>query len=199
LASVKNPRDIPKTDQPEIAFAGRSNVGKSSLLNALLFRKRPLAPISKKPGRTRSVDFYRLHDKDLIFVDLPGYGYSAVSKRERALWRPLVEGYLKGRRQLACIIVLVDSRRGPENEEWQLLGWLNELDINWFIVFTKADKLNQSERAKLKRAMNDFGYREETHYLLVSARTKSGLAELWKLIEDMSEKKRDELQRLAGF
>ncbi len=199
LASVRDPRRVPKTRLPEIAFAGRSNVGKSSLLNALLMRRKPLAPISKRPGRTRSVDLYLIRDRDLIFVDLPGYGYSAVSARERMLWQPLVEGYMRGRRQLACVIILVDSRRGPEQEEWALISWLNSLEIDWFIVFTKADKLNQSERAGLRRAMGELGYRENDHYLLVSAKTRSGLPALWKLIENMAERKRKELTGTLGF
>lgn len=192
LASSREPFKFPRSKFPEIAFAGRSNVGKSSLLNALLFRQKPLAPISKKPGRTRAIDFYLVEEKKVVFVDLPGYGYASVSGEQRASWQPLVESYLKTRSQLALVIILVDSKRGIQKEEWELMGWLNSVKVDWFIVFTKADKLKQNERDRLKKAMSDIGYREDVHYFLVSARTRDGIKELWKLIEERADKKREE-------
>lgn len=198
LASVKEPFKFPSSKLPEVAFAGRSNVGKSSLLNALLFRRKPLAPISKKPGRTRTIDFYLIAEKKIVFVDLPGYGYASVAGEKRASWQPLVESYLKTRTQLAFVILLVDAKRGLEKEEWELIGWLDNIKVDWFIVFTKADKLKQNERDKLKKTMSDLGYHENVHYFLVSAKTKVGIKELWRLIYERTDKKRtDELKE--GF
>lgn len=199
LCSVKEPSGFPENKLPEVAFAGRSNVGKSSLLNALLSRKKPLAPVSKKPGRTRGIDFYLIDEKGVVFVDLPGYGYASVSGKRRAHWQPLVESYLQARAQLAFVILLVDARRGMEQQEWELVGWLGSSKIDWFIVFTKADRLKQSERDRLKRAMSNLGYRESVHYCLASAKTKMGIGELWKLIEERAERKRRSDRLEEGF
>jgi len=199
IASVKDPSKLPETKFPEVAFAGRSNVGKSSLMNALLFRQKPLAPISKRPGRTRSIDFYFISDKKVVFVDLPGYGYAAVPGEKRALWQQLVEGYISNRIQLAFVIILVDARRGLEQQEWELVGWLQRVKADWFIVFTKADRLKQNERKGLVKAVSDLGYRENVHYLLASAKTKMGIHELWELIDKKVDYKRASLKLSWGF
>lgn len=132
----------PDTDLPEIAFAGRSNVGKSSLLN-LLFRRRKFARVSNTPGRTREVNFFVVNAA-FVLVDLPGYGYARVSKARRAEWRPLIEGYLQQARHLRGVVLLLDIRRDPSDDDRQMLDFLSELGIPTLIVFTKVDKLSRT-------------------------------------------------------
>jgi GTP-binding protein len=147
-----SPRQFPEDGLPEVAVMGRSNVGKSSLINALLGRRK-LARTSGRPGKTRRIHFYRIEER-LYLVDLPGYGWAAVSKRERESWRPLVESYLRRERSaLRGTILLVDARRGLESEERDLLAWLEAEQIPVAIVLTKCDKLSQSEGAKRLRAL----------------------------------------------
>lgn len=139
--------EFPVDGLPEIAVAGRSNVGKSSFINALVGRKN-LARTSGSPGKTRRIHFYRLADAAYL-VDLPGYGYARVGRSERASWRPMVEDYLRGSRQsLRGVVLLVDLRRGPEEEEEELLAWLAREGIASRVAFTKADKLKPQARAK---------------------------------------------------
>lgn len=132
---------------------GRSNVGKSSFINALVGRRR-LARTSSTPGKTRRIHFYRLEDA-MYLVDLPGYGYAAVSKSERATWRPMVESYLRRERaSLRGALLLIDVRRGPEHEEVDLLAWLSAQGIPVRIVLTKADKLKRNALDKQQRAIS---------------------------------------------
>ncbi|UCE24181.1 MAG: YihA family ribosome biogenesis GTP-binding protein [Candidatus Zixiibacteriota bacterium] len=137
---------IPKDDRPQVAFAGRSNVGKSSLLNKLTGRKK-LAKVSNTPGKTRSLNFYLVNDR-FYFVDLPGYGYARVSKTERAGWARLIDEYLERSERLAGMVVLLDCRREPNEQDVQLLSWLSEKELPGIAIVTKADKLS---RDKLKR------------------------------------------------
>jgi GTP-binding protein len=135
---------FPRDGLPEVAVLGRSNVGKSSFINALVARRK-LARTSAHPGKTRRIHFYRLDDRAYL-VDLPGYGYAGVSQTERRAWRPLVEGYLRGARTpLRGALLLVDVRRGPEDEERDLLAWLSAESIETRIALTKADKLRAGE------------------------------------------------------
>jgi GTP-binding protein len=141
-----SPKEFPVDGLPEIAVAGRSNVGKSSFINALTGRRK-LARTSAWPGKTRRIHFYRLADAAYL-VDLPGYGYARVGRSERASWRPMVEDYLRGARaSLRGVVLLVDLRRGPEPEEEDLLEWLAREGIASRVAFTKADKLKPSQRA----------------------------------------------------
>lgn len=179
---------IPPPSRPEIAVAGRSNVGKSTLLNRLAQRK-GLARTSKTPGRTRGMVFFELDVVNagqavaLSLVDLPGYGYAQVAKTERQSWQGLIEGYVEGRATLGLVIVLVDARRGLEDEEVQLCTWLASLGKSFQIVFTKADKLSATERGRLKSsartAPRSTGGRAP---LFVSGETGENVAVLWQIL-----------------
>ncbi len=138
----------PESELPEIAFAGRSNVGKSSLLNKLVGRK-SLARVSKTPGRTREINFFRVNDS-FVLADLPGYGYARVSKERKAEWRPLLEGYLAKTPQLAGVVQLLDIRREPSEDDVAMLDLLAELEMPAIVVLTKCDKL--SRKAATDRA-----------------------------------------------
>src|SRR5438552_578204 len=133
----------PEPSLPEIAFAGRSNVGKSSLLNRLLHRKK-FARVSNTPGRTREINFFKVNDA-FVLVDLPGYGYARVSKDKRAEWRPLIEGFLRDSPQLRGIVLLLDIRREPTDDGRHMLEFLSEIGVPTIISLTKIDKLTKSQ------------------------------------------------------
>jgi GTP-binding protein len=134
----------PEPTMPEVAFAGRSNVGKSSLLNRLVHRKK-FARVSNTPGRTREVNFFRVNDS-FVLVDLPGYGYARVSKERRAEWRPLIEGYVRASPELRGIVELLDARHDPTPDDLKMLDFLGEVGVPTIVVLTKMDKLTPSER-----------------------------------------------------
>ena len=142
----------PESGLPEIAFAGRSNVGKSSLLNALVGRKK-LARVSKTPGRTREINFFRVNDQ-FILADLPGYGYARVSKTRKAEWRPLIEGYLRETPQLAGVVQLLDMRHEPSDDDVAMLDLLSELEMPTVVVLTKSDKLSRKAAAERIRKIS---------------------------------------------
>jgi len=151
FADAGSEEEYPDDGLPEVAVLGRSNVGKSSFINALLGRKK-LARTSRTPGKTRRVHFYRIDDA-MYLVDLPGFGYAAVGRAERASWRPMVEEYLRGSRApLRGAILLVDVRRGPQREEVELLEWLDHQEIPAKLVLTKRDKLKANQLAKQRKA-----------------------------------------------
>ena len=135
----------PEAGLPEIAFAGRSNVGKSSLLNRLVHRKK-FARVSNTPGRTREINFFKVNDR-FILVDLPGYGYARISKERRAEWKPLIESYLRSSRDLRGIVQLLDVRHEPTADDRRMLDFLGELGIPAVVVLTKIDKLAPPQRA----------------------------------------------------
>lgn len=185
IAEARDLGGLPADAAPEIAIAGRSNVGKSTLLNRLAGR-RGLARTSKTPGRTRGLVMFALRLGrgaplgELRLIDLPGYGYAQVSRSERDAWQPLIEGYTRRRRALALFVILVDARRGIEDEERQLYEWLGTENVPVQVVFTKVDKLSATERGLLKqRSRKMFGRRAP---LLVSSDTGEGLAALWAAI-----------------
>jgi GTP-binding protein len=134
----------PTLDLPEVAFAGRSNVGKSTLINALLHRKK-FARVSNTPGRTREINFFSVNDT-FVLADLPGYGYARVSKERRAAWRPLIEGYLQGSPTLRGVVQLLDARRSPNDDDLQMLEFLAHVGTPAVIVATKVDKLTKAQR-----------------------------------------------------
>ena len=133
----------PPSDLPEVAFVGRSNVGKSSLLNRLV-RRKAFARVSRTPGRTREVNFFRVNG-EFVFVDLPGYGYARVSKDRRAEWKPLIESYLTSTRQLRGIVLLLDARRVPSDDDRDMMDFLADVGVPTMVVVTKTDKLAARE------------------------------------------------------
>jgi GTP-binding protein len=180
LTAATQPDQFPEHDRPEIAFAGRSNVGKSSLINCLLNRKR-LVRTSSTPGRTREINFFEV-GRDLCFVDLPGYGYAKVPKAMQAAWRPLVEAYLAGSPNLALVILLMDPRREPGQEERDLMTWLKKAARPCQVVFTKVDKLKKSQAKSIISKLSASLGETDFPVLPFSAHTRSGLNDLWERI-----------------
>jgi GTP-binding protein len=177
--SATAPSGFPADGRPEIAFAGRSNVGKSALLNRLLGR-RGLARVSRTPGRTQTINFYRVNDA-FYFVDLPGYGYAKVSERIRRAWAPMVEGYLRSRRSLRAVVVIVDARHPPTPLDQEMRAWLQASRIPHLIVLTKVDKITRGARRRNREsAAAILGIRSPNAVLLFSATTGEGEEELWR-------------------
>jgi GTP-binding protein len=184
VATAAGPEGFPPGDLPEVAFLGRSNVGKSSLLNRLVARKQ-LARTSRTPGKTRLLHFYRVDrpGRDLILVDLPGYGYAKAAKSERARWKELIEGYLDGRRALRAAVLLQDLRRDASEDETLLVRWLAERQIPALVAFTKIDKLKPAARAARLRALGSSFPVQADWMIPTSARTGAGIDELWRAID----------------
>lgn len=187
VASASGPREFPAPELPEFAFAGRSNVGKSSLIN-MVVGKQGLARTSNTPGRTRRLYWFRVvpqKGKPIAFVDLPGYGYARVPKAMRQSWRPLVESYLVGRASLRSVLVLIDARRGPGPEEAELLEWLDAESIDALVVLTKIDKLPKSKRKPAAYALKrELGLARDP--LPTSAQSGEGLGDLWRFFTKQS-------------
>lgn len=175
---------LPRDGRPEIAFVGRSNVGKSSLLNALLGRKK-MAYVSKKPGKTTEFNFFQIDGK-YYFVDLPGYGYARVSKSVREKWAALIEQYLAERPTLRAVIHLVDSRHPPMAQDEDLMDFMRGSDVPYVIALTKADKLSGNQRAqtvqRLKKKLADVG--RSVPIVLTSSKKGRGIKELRGWIRD---------------
>ena len=177
---------FPVHDMPEIAFAGKSNVGKSSLLNALLNRK-ALARTSSQPGKTQTINFYAVQDM-LMFVDLPGYGYAKVSKEERERWGKLIEGYLEKRKQLKKVILLVDIRHEVGNNDKMMYDWIKYYHSEVIVVATKLDKIKRSQVQKnLSIIRKGLNLNSSDKLIAFSAETKQGKEELWELIMEQKE------------
>ena len=170
----------PPSEWPEIAFAGRSNVGKSSLINCLLNRK-GLVRTSSTPGRTQLLNYFAINE-ELYFVDLPGYGFARAPRSVREKWQPMVHGYLTGRESLRAVIWLLDVRRDPSPEDLEFLDWLEESEIPTIPVVTKVDKVSKNELGRsLTKISNATGLAKE---LLTpfSVQTRQGHKEVWELI-----------------
>lgn len=189
LRSATAVEHFPPPSAPEIAFLGRSNVGKSSLINALLGSKQ--AHVSSTPGRTRAINFFALTDTperqqpQLIFADLPGYGYAKISKSISAEWPTFIDPYLRERSTLALCVCLVDSTIPPKASDAQLFEFLNDAGRPFLIVGTKADRLSGNGRAKALSALRQaFG---EERLLLCSAKTGAGMKELWQAIHEAAQ------------
>src|SRR3989339_1769894 len=140
VLSAKDPSHYPPASLPEIAFAGRSNVGKSSLINTLVKRK-GLARTSNTPGRTQEINFFRVNER-FAFIDLPGYGYAKVPEAIRKQWGPMVETYLSDRRTLRLVILILDVRRNPSDQDLQLMKWLSHYSLDFFLVLSQKDKIS---------------------------------------------------------
>lgn len=182
IKSAVNKSDFPKEKLPEIAFVGRSNAGKSSLINTLVNRK-GLAKTSSTPGRTRLVNFFRVNHK-LTFVDLPGYGYAKVSASVRKEWKPMIEGYFTGRENLKGVILIIDIRRGPEEEEESIIDFLNSIGVPSVAALTKVDKLSGNEKT---RQLKIFEKKLNGKGIPFSSVAGTGKDELWKAIREMIE------------
>ncbi len=173
---------LPATKLPEIAFAGKSNVGKSSLINSLINRK-SLARTSSQPGKTRTINFYNV-EKTLYFVDLPGYGYAGVSHDTKEKWGDMIENYLKTSAQLKAIFLLVDIRHEPSANDKLMFDFVTESGFRPIVIATKADKLNRSQIQKqVSVVRKGLGADAETVIIPFSAVTKSGKDEIWGLID----------------
>lgn len=180
VTSAPRLASCPPSEWPEIAFAGRSNVGKSSLINCLLNRK-GLVRTSSTPGRTQLLNFFAINEK-LYFVDLPGYGFAMAPRSVRQQWQPMVHGYLKGRAKLRAVVWLLDVRREPSQEDLQFLDWLEESEIATIPVVTKVDKVSRNELGRrLTKIASATGLPKE---LLTpfSVQTRQGHEAVWELI-----------------
>ena len=174
---------LPENDKPEIAFAGKSNVGKSSLINALMNRK-SYARISATPGKTQTINFYNIND-EMYLVDLPGYGYAKVSEQEKAQWGKLIERYLHGSAQLKAVFLLIDIRHAPSANDKMMYDWIVEQGFQPIIIATKLDKLKRSQVQKqLKLVKEGLHLVPGTKIIPFSSVTKQGREEIWELVEN---------------
>ena len=175
----------PESSLPEVAFAGRSNVGKSSLLNTLV-RRKSFARVSRTPGRTREINFFRINN-GFVFVDLPGYGYARISKEKKAEWKPMIESYMRRTTQLRGIVLLLDIRRDPSDDDRAMLDFLAEMEVPTIVALTKKDKLSKAgalERAaEISRALA----LPSEQVIPFSAQTGDGRLELLEAITDLVE------------
>ena len=176
---------LPENDKPEIAFAGKSNVGKSSLINALMNRK-SYARTSAQPGKTQTINFYNINDA-LYYVDLPGYGYAKVSQTEREKWGRMIENYLKKSRKLRGVFLLVDIRHEPSANDRQMYEWIVYNGYEPVIIATKLDKIKRSQLQKqIKEVRTGLGIGPGVRVIPFSAETKQGREEIWELIEELA-------------
>jgi len=181
IKSATRPSNYPPADLPEIAFAGRSNVGKSSLINVLVNRK-ALVRTSSTPGRTQLLNFFTINDA-FTLVDLPGYGFAKVPPAVKAQWGPMVRTYLEERKSLRAVVVLFDIRRVPREEDLQLLDWLEEFEIPTIPVITKADKIGRGQRERqIKPILEATGLPRDA-FTLFSAVSRDGTEEIWERLE----------------
>jgi len=181
IKSATKPGNYPPNELPEIAFAGRSNVGKSSLINVLVNRK-SLVRTSSTPGRTQLINFFNINTQ-FSLVDLPGYGYAKVPLAVKKAWGPMIRNYLEVRESLHGVIFIFDIRRVPREEDIRLLDWLEEFGIPTIPVITKIDKINRSKREKqIKQIVEETGLPRDA-FSLFSAHTREGCDEIWERIE----------------
>jgi GTP-binding protein len=181
VTSAAKKSQYPPEGFPEIAFSGRSNVGKSSLINVLVNRKR-LVKTSSTPGRTQLVNFFDINDY-ITFVDLPGYGYAKVPTSVKKTWGPMIETYLSGRKTLRGVVVILDIRRTPREEEHNLIAWLEHYSIARILVLTKADKLSKTKQDKQHAAVARSLGVDSSDLILFSAKSRKGREDVWKAIE----------------
>lgn len=184
LVSAVSPKQYPSTDVCEIAFAGRSNVGKSSLINKLLNRK-SLARVSQKPGKTATINFYSI-DNTLNFVDLPGYGYARVSKEEKKKWALMIETYLNKREQLSQVLLLVDSRHKPTNDDVTMINYIRRCCSRAVVIATKCDKISKKAlNENLKVIIETLGLNGEDIIIPFSTVKNEGIEEFWSYVSEV--------------
>jgi len=188
IKSAVTPAQYPEYDFPEIAFAGRSNVGKSSLINTLINRK-DMVKTSSRPGCTQLINFFLINgevpQRELSLVDLPGYGYAKVSKKIRAQWQPMVETYMGTRNNLLGLVLLMDIRRDPGKEERDMVRWLESKQMPCLLVLTKADKLSKTKQLKQLDAACTVFNRNRDGIVLFSAKTRQGRQTIWDEIHNL--------------
>ena len=183
-------KQIPPSERTEIAFAGRSNVGKSSLINKI-FNRKSLARVSAVPGKTATINFYEL--ENLYFVDLPGYGYAKVAKSEKERWAGLIEGYLNDDRELALVFSLIDFRHPPTADDIMMIDFLIDSEIPFVVVMTKADKLSKKQREDRRKALlTELPCAEDITIIEFSAQTGEGVEQIREIIEELAADDSDE-------
>ena len=186
LTGAVSCKQYPDSVCPELAFVGRSNVGKSSLINSLLNRKK-LVKTSQTPGKTQEINFFKINDS-FVFADLPGYGFAKVPQIVRKHWKKMIEDYLLKRETLLAVIFIIDMRRNPSPLDLDLKTWLETHDIEYLLIATKMDKLSQSEASKQVKKLNVAYFNEGEDKLLVySSKSGRGRKELWQKITNRIE------------
>ena len=184
IASYGISSQLPESDRPELSFSGRSNVGKSSLINKLCSRKN-LARVSSTPGKTATINFYSVDD--CYFVDLPGYGYAKVSNADRERWDDLINSYFEAPRHHTLLVQLLDCRHAPSADDLQMLRYLHYHRIPYVVALTKADKLNKTERAKRMEAFQtEIPYFSQIHIIPFSAVTREGVEDVQAVLEEIA-------------
>ena len=186
ITSATKPSQYPPANLPEIAFAGRSNVGKSSLINTLVNRKH-LVKTSSTPGRTQLINFFNINET-MGFVDLPGYGYAKVPQAVRKKWGPMIETFLSKRKTLNGVVVILDVRRTPKTEDLDLIRWLDYYSIASIFVITKADKLSKNKQLKQQAAILHALAIDRQDVILFSAKTRLGRDAVWEAILTLIDK-----------
>lgn len=188
VGSFANERQCPQDNKPEYAFIGRSNVGKSSLIN-MLCNRRGLAKVSNRPGKTQTLNYF-LIDKHWYIVDLPGYGYAKISKTKRQEWEKMIEGYLLLRKTLGCAFVLIDINVPPQQIDTEFINWMGKMQVPFVLVFTKTDRLNLNARNKnleaFKKEMHKY-WNELPPYFLTSSESKAGKQEILDFINSVNQ------------
>ncbi len=184
ILSAAKPEQFIKTDLPEICFAGRSNVGKSSMINKILGRKN-LVKVGNTPGKTRLINFFNI-DSKYIFTDLPGYGYAAVSKAERAAWGKLIEYYFAHRQNLALCVLLLDIRRVPNSDDMKMISAMKSRNVPLISVLTKADKLSNNEKVKQIKIISESSGINKENLIVFSSVTGQGKEQVWQEISKTS-------------
>jgi GTP-binding protein len=183
IKSAVWPPQYPPAIMPEIAFVGRSNVGKSSLINTLVGR-RNLAKTSNTPGRTQLINFFEINQK-ISFVDLPGYGFAKVAQSVKKDWGDMIEAYLRERQSLCLVVLILDIRRDPNNDDLSLRDWLENYRIPYLYILTKTDKLSNNQAIAHKRAIEKkLQVSNEQKPILFSAKTQTGKVDIWNYLEN---------------
>lgn len=184
LTSYGNPRQMQPSEKPEIAFAGRSNVGKSSMINKIFNRKK-LAKVSSMPGKTTTINFFSL--ENLIFADLPGYGYAKVSRSEKLRWGELIEYYFNSDRDLRLVFQLIDIRHKPTKDDIMMINFLIDNEFPFVVVLTKMDKLStRQKKERLEALMQEIPCGDMVTMLPISSETGEGIENIKQIIEDIS-------------